>query len=157
MTPPVMTPEDRFPAPPGHPHAPAVAAALEQLRFLLSGWQWQVYGDDLVAVLALRDEATSLRIWVREGGINLDVFCLRVPAHPHILTWVLAENYGQGFRARATRSEDDRVLIYVTADFPLTILGDLAQYIWLALESELRWRGRLMQVRIPEEPEGLSA
>lgn len=152
-----MTPEERFPAPPDHPHAAPVLAALDSLRFLLRGWRWQRHGDELSAVLLLRGDRNTLRVWVREDEVNLDLSCLRVPCHAHILTWVLAENFGQTFTARGVKTEGDQVIIYVTANFPLSILEDLAQYIWHALESELRWRGRLMQVRIPEEPEGLSA
>lgn len=139
-----MTPE-LYPAPPEHPHAAALLTTLERLRALFDGWRWDVIEGDLAVVTYLRHTRVSLRVWIHGGVINLDVWCAAIDPDLQRLTWLLAQNLGQPFKARATWAQD-RLQIYLTRDVSLGARDDLDALLWDAYEAALTTNGRLMQV-----------
>ena len=143
---------------PVHPHAAVMSAQLQQVQPLLDTWMWTVYENgDLNLTMRLRDDGSSLRVWVGNDEIDVDVFVGTVPFNVHMLTWILMENFGQEFRARATETEEGRVPIFVSTRYSVKRLPELAQLIWAGYDAALGWRGRIWQYEIPQEPEGVSA
>ncbi|GGM16877.1 hypothetical protein [Deinococcus aerophilus] len=136
---------ERRPAPPEHPRAAALLAALERVQVVLDAWRWDVVGEDLVVVTFLRRARVSLRIWLQADVINLDVWCATIAPDVNRLSWLLAQNLGQPFKARACHAEGG-LHIYLTRDVPLDALDDLGALIWDAYEASLLTAGRLLQV-----------
>lgn len=138
---------ERYPAPPPHPHAGAVHAALTRLQVTLDGWTWEVAGDELIVVAVLRHTRVSLRIWCRTHTVNLDVWCATIEPDVTRLTWLLTETLGQPYTARAARAEGT-LQIYLTRDLTLGALDDLPALVWDAYETSLTMTGRLHQVPV---------
>lgn len=142
-----MTGTQQYPAPPAHPQAATLHAALLRLQVLLDGWRWDVAEDELMAITYLRHTHISLRIWCHARHVNLDVWCATIAPDVNRLTWLLMENLGQPYKARAARAEDG-LQIYLTRDLTLDALDDLAALIWDAYETSLAVYGRLQQVPV---------
>ena len=147
-----------FPTAPAHPHGEAVEAQVRPLAPLLDLWRWDTYEDgSLTLTLKLKGDGSTLRVWVMENAVEVDVFAAYAPYDVQVLTWVLMENHGAEFKARATRPERGTVPLYLTATYGLDDLAHLGEHIWDGFEAALTFRGRLWQVPLSEPEETLSA
>lgn len=143
---------------PAHPQAALVADQLQLLDALLDEWHWQTYpGGDLVVVARLRTFGRTLRVWVNDDQVNIDVHCGSVPFDAHMLTWLLMENFGGTFKARVTDAQDGFVPVYLTAEFDLEVLERFAQLVWAGFQASLTRWGRILQVKVPAPAEPLIA
>lgn len=139
---------------PDHLHAQVIAGQLKLLEGLLEHWAWEVLPDgQLMVVVEMHSYGRTLRVWVKDDLVNIDVACGHVPFNAHMLTWILAQNFGQTFIARAVPPQDNLVPIYLTADYPPGEIEHLAQLIWAGYQASLTWWGRIIRVKTPEEPQ----
>lgn len=137
---------------PDHPYAPAAQEALRQLESMLSSWSAETSGENLLLVTQLRCDSTQLRVWIGPEQITVAAAVMTVPGHPHILTWILTENLDQEFKAFATPSSHGQVPVSVMSSYPSSALPELGRLIWAGFGAALTWRGRLWQVKVPNEP-----